>query len=96
MVFDAQLASIKGFKMAGGAIPRLEVLPLAQRYAALTASLLVLSAEYEVRASNECINVKCSTNMRDPATALALTIFEVSTWRACPSPCQLSEFDSCS
>jgi len=50
VVFDAQLASIKGFRTAGGAVPRLEVLPLAQRYAALTASLLVLSAEYEVRA----------------------------------------------
>ena len=48
MVFDAQLASIKGFKVASATALRLEVLPLAQRYAALTASLLVLSAEYEV------------------------------------------------
>ena len=61
MVFDAQLASIKGFKMAGGAVPRLEVLPLAQRYAALTASLLVLSAEYEV--------CRCQPDVLPPAVA---------------------------
>ncbi len=63
MVFDAQLASIKGFRTAGGSVPRLEVLPLAQRYAALTTSLLVLSAEYEVRCSHllMCCS-RCSSN----------------------------------
>lgn len=48
MVFDAQLMSVKEFKVSGGLSPRLELLPLTQRYAALTTSLLLLNVDYEV------------------------------------------------
>lgn len=48
MVFDAQLVSVKEYRVAGGGPPRLELLPLTQRYAALTTSLLLLNADYEV------------------------------------------------
>ena len=51
MVFDAQLMSVKEYKVVGGQPPRAELLPLTQRYAALTTSLLLLNADYEVRLS---------------------------------------------
>ncbi len=50
VVFDMQLGSVTGYVVPAAAPARLEVHPVTQRYAQLTASLLLLNADYQVGA----------------------------------------------
>ena len=48
VVFDMHLASVTGHVVPAAVPAKLEVHPVTQRYAHLTASLLLLNADYQV------------------------------------------------
>ena len=54
LVFDMQLLSIKNFPAAAPST-KLDVHPVTARYAQLTASLLLLNADYQVRLTGKCL-----------------------------------------